>query len=120
MPSSLLPGITGGDICPKNRKDFVGGILGLPAWAPGLWRRGASVGDGCCERPPGYLPPPHGLAHVTWPAKLHPPLPRGLLPGVGAAGEVSWPLPPAWHGGFAVLSDGQGQGRQVTCCPLPP
>lgn len=30
MPSSPLPGITGGHIGPKSRRDLVGGILGLP------------------------------------------------------------------------------------------
>ena len=46
------PWHTGGDAGPESRrdqlrKDFVGGILDLRAWAPGLWRKGASVGDGC-------------------------------------------------------------------------
>lgn len=35
---------------------------------------------------------------------------------MGSVGKVFRLLPQAWRGGFAVLSDGQGQGRQV---PLP-
>ena len=44
----------------KPRRDFVGGILGLPAWTPGLWRRGTSVG--WLLRKATWPPPPTPLA----------------------------------------------------------
>lgn len=71
--------------------------FGFASPAPGLWRRGISVGGGCWERERllGHTPPPHRLAHVVRPAQPCPCLSRGLSPGAGATGKASRPVPRA-------------------------
>lgn len=90
--------------------------MGLPAWAPGLWRKGYFGG--------GWL-----LRKATWP-----PLPTPLAGPCDSAANphlfleachlqaaaLSPAWPPAWRGGLAAFSEGQRQGKQVMCCPLPP
>ena len=82
---SGLTGPKGGRDRPK--RDDAGGILGLPAWAPGVWRSWSLVGSDCWESPPGHLPPPPcfpgGTVIKNLPTNAGGARDTGLIPGLG-------------------------------------
>lgn len=56
VPSSPLPGIPGGHIGPKSRRDLVGGIWGLPCGPRDSGEGVSKWGNGCWKRPPARTP----------------------------------------------------------------
>lgn len=101
--------------------------FGFACQAPGLWRRGTLVVvvvRGCLQGKATWrLPSPHWRAHVVGPATSCPCLSIGLLPGWGLQAKLLGPCPQPTRpekGLVWWVCNSQGQGRQVTCCPLPP
>ena len=89
---SPQPQYDSGDTGPKGgrdrpRRDDAGGILGLPAWVPEVWRSWSLVGSDYWEGPPGRLPPPPcflgGAVPMSLPASAGGARDTGLVPGLG-------------------------------------